>query len=181
MLTIPNLVSLIRLLLVPVFVALLVADRVAAAGWLLGVIGATDWIDGYLARRLDQVSEVGKFLDPLADRLAVAVAVLGGWIAGVLNPWFAGAIVAREALIGIGALVIGIRAGTKLEVRKIGKLATLLLYAAVAWFYVGVGSPFDPLVVAAWVAGVPGLVLYYASAFLYLGDARAVIAESVDR
>ena len=71
-LTLPNLISVIRLLLVPVFLWLVFgADEIGWAGVLLGVIGATDWIDGYLARRLDQVSEVGKFLDPLADKLIV--------------------------------------------------------------------------------------------------------------
>ena len=68
----------------------------------LGVIGATDWVDGYLARRLDQVSELGKLLDPVADRLAVASAVVGGLIAGVLPPWFAWALIVREALIAAG-------------------------------------------------------------------------------
>ncbi len=178
MLTIPNLVSFVRLLLVPVFLWLLFGrDNAAAAGWLLGLIGATDWVDGYLARRLDQVSEIGKFLDPLADRLAVGVAVLGGWIAGVLNPWFAGALVVREVLVAIGALFVGVAAGSKIAVRGIGKLATLMLYAAIAWFYVGEGTPFDPLVVAGWLVGVPGVVLYYAAAFLYLGDAMRLVRD----
>ena len=85
--TVPNLVSLVRILMIPAFLWLLFGrDDPAAAGWLLGGIGATDWVDGYLARRLDQVSEIGKVLDPLADRGAVAAAVIGGWIAGAL-PW----------------------------------------------------------------------------------------------
>ena len=75
---VPNGVSLVRLALIPVFVWLLVIGEYGWAGILLAVIGATDWIDGYLARRLNQVTEIGKFLDPLADRLAVAVAVIGG-------------------------------------------------------------------------------------------------------
>ena len=71
--TLPNAISVIRIGMVPVFVWLLLgSDSPAAAGWLLAVIGGTDWIDGFLARRLDQVSEIGKFLDPAADRLAVA-------------------------------------------------------------------------------------------------------------
>ena len=85
MLTIPNLISVIRLGLIPVFLWLLLArDNPFAAGWLLGGIAATDWVDGYLARRLDQVSEVGKFLDPLADRIAIIAAVIGGLISGYL-------------------------------------------------------------------------------------------------
>ena len=83
-LTLPNLISVVRLALIPLLWWWMATDHVAAAGWLLGVIGSTDWIDGYLARRLNQVSEVGKFLDPLADRLAVAAAVVGGLVFDII-------------------------------------------------------------------------------------------------
>ena len=177
--TIPNLISFARLLLVPVFLWLLLgAENVAGAGWLLGFIGATDWVDGYLARRLDQVTELGKFLDPLADRLAVAAAVIGGLISGDLPAWFAIALIVRESLISVGALAVGLKAGSKIAVRRLGKLATLLLYAAVAWFFVGRGSDFDPLVWAAYLVGIPGLVLYYVVGVQYLGDARRLLAAA---
>lgn len=178
-LTLPNVISFVRLLMVPVFLwLLLVEDEVAGAGWLLGVIASTDWVDGYLARRLGQVSELGKLLDPVADRLAVAAAVVGGLIAGVLAPWFAWALIVREALIAIGALVLGARAGSKLAVRRLGKLATLLVYASIAWLYVGIGTPARWLEVLAWVVGVPGLVLYWLVGVQYLGDARKVLADA---
>lgn len=173
--TIPNLVSVIRLLLIPVLWWWMATGHVAAAGWLLGVIGATDWIDGYLARRLNQVSEVGKFLDPLADRIAVAVAVIGGLVFDILPAWFAWAIIIREAIIGVGALAIAARAGTKLAVRRLGKLATALLYGSVAWYFVGKGTPFDPLIWLAWASGIPGLVLYYIVGFQYLQDAVGLV------
>lgn len=178
-LTIPNVVSLVRLAMVPLFLWLLLgADQVAAAGWLLGVIGATDWVDGYLARRLGQVSEFGKLLDPVADRLAVVAALIGGWIAGVLPAWFAIALLAREALIAGGALYLGAQVGKKLAVRPLGKLATLMLYAAIAWLFVGIGTPFRPLEVVAWIVAVPGLVVYWVVGFQYFADARAVLAGS---
>lgn len=178
-LTVPNVVSFVRLLLVPVFLWLLFGrDNPAGAGWLLGVIGATDWVDGYLARRLDQVSELGKLLDPLADRLAVAAAVIGGLISGDLPSWFAIALIVRESLIAVGALAVGVKAGSKLEVRRVGKLATLLLYAAIAWFFMGRGHDFDPLVWAAYAVGIPGLVLYYVVGVQYFGDAKRLVAES---
>ncbi len=174
-LTLPNLISVARLALIPVLWWWMATDHVAAAGWLLGVIGSTDWIDGYLARRLNQVSEVGKFLDPLADRLAVTTAVIGGLVFDILPPWFAWAIIAREAVIGLGALVIGLKAGTKLAVRQLGKLATALLYGAVAFYFVGKGVAFDPLVWLAWLVGIPGLVFYYIVGVQYFQDAlRAV-------
>ena len=174
MLTIPNLISLVRLGLIPVFLWLLVGrENPIGAGLLLGVIGSTDWVDGYLARRLNQVSEVGKILDPLADRLAVATAVIAGLITGDLHSWFAWALIVREALVGVGALYVALRGHTSLAVRDMGKLATLLLYVAVAWFFIG--SEWAPGNVIGWLAGVPGLVLYYVVAVQYAGDAAVAI------
>ena len=176
--TIPNLVSFVRLLMIPLFLwLLLVQDEVAAAGWLLGIIGATDWVDGYLARRLNQVSEIGKFLDPLADRLAVASALVGGLVAGVLEPWFAWALIIREGLIAVGALFLGARLGAKLAVRDLGKLATLMLYAAIAWLFVGIGTPWPWLEVLGWIVAVPGLILYYIVGVQYFMDARVLLAQ----
>ena len=177
MVTVPNIISVIRLLLVPVFLWLLHIDEVAAAGWLLGFIGATDWVDGYVARRFNQVSEVGKFLDPLADRLAVLAAVVGGLIYGVLPAGFAIALIVREILIGIGALVVGLKVGSKLEVRWLGKLATLMLYFAIAWWYLGVGYDAEWLIWAARLVGWPGLVIYYVVGVQYLGDAMRMLRD----
>ncbi|NND01295.1 MAG: CDP-alcohol phosphatidyltransferase family protein [Acidimicrobiia bacterium] len=171
-------VSVVRLALIPVLWWWMATDHVAAAGWLLGVIGATDWIDGYLARRLNQVSEVGKFLDPLADRLAVGVAVIGGLVFDILPDWFAWAIIIREAIIGVGALGIAARARAKLDVRRLGKIATALLYLSVAWYFVGKGSDFDPLIWLAWATGLPGLALYYIVGFQYLQDAVGLLRIS---
>jgi cardiolipin synthase len=173
-LTIPNLISLARLALIPVFVWLLVGrDEPVWAGILLGVIGSTDWVDGYLARKLDQVSEVGKILDPLADRIAVATALVAGLATGYLPGWFAWALIVRETLVAVGALIVALRGHTSIAVRQLGKLATFLVYNAVAWFFVGVG--WDPALYIAWLAGVPGLILYYVVAFQYVGDAATAI------
>lgn len=175
---VPNVVSLIRLALIPVFIWLIVVGEYGWAGILLGVIGATDWIDGYLARRLDQVTEMGKFLDPLADRIAVVVAVIGGLLTPVLPTWFAILLILREVLIGIGA-IIGWRNGvTKLDVRWLGKLATLMLYFSISFFYVGVGFDLDWLVWIAYAIGVPGLAIYWWVAFEYLGDMRRAMAAA---
>lgn len=176
--TVPNLVSVVRLALIPVLWWWMATDHVAAAGWLFGFIAATDWIDGYLARRLNQVSEVGKFLDPLADRLAVGVAVVGGLVFNILPTWFAWAIIIREAVIGVGALAIAARVRSKLDVRRLGKIATALLYFGVAWYFVGEGSSIDPLIWLAWATAIPGLVLYYVVGFQYLQDALGLLKNS---
>jgi len=166
-------VSFVRLLAVPWFLWLLLgADRTVAAGLLLLAIGATDWIDGWLARRLDQVSKLGKMLDPVADRLAIIAAMIGGLIAGVLPAWFVVPLLVREALMTLltGWLMLTGR-GT-IDVRYLGKLATFLLYGAIPSFYlaaVDVGrGVFEPLGIG---AGAIGLVLYYVVAGAYVGDA----------
>ncbi|MEA3503024.1 MAG: CDP-alcohol phosphatidyltransferase family protein [Actinomycetota bacterium] len=179
---IPNAVSVLRLLLIPLFVWLVLNDEAAWGGALLGVIGATDWIDGYLARRLDQVTEVGKMLDPVADRLAVAVAVILGLTTGILPWWFAWAIIIREIVISIGAAYGWMNGVRRLDVRWLGKLATFLLYFSITTFYVAFGLDVKWLWWSALAVGVPGLVTYYIVAFSYLGDMRAAIAtaESAD-
>ncbi len=175
---IPNAVSVVRLLLIPVFVWLVLIEQTAWAGVLLGVIGATDWIDGYLARRLDQVTEVGKMLDPIADRLAVAVAVVLGLVVGVLPAWFGWAIIIREIVIGVGAAYGWTKGVRRLDVRWLGKTATLLLYVAVATFYLADGLGWDWLWWGSVAVGLPGVILYYVVAFEYFGDMQKAIATS---
>lgn len=177
---VPNTISFIRLALIPWFLWLVLVDKnYGWAGVLLGVIGATDWIDGYLARKLDQVTELGKLLDPVADRLAVIAAVIAGLISGVLPTWFGAALIFREVAIGIGA-IYGWRNGvTKLDVRWLGKAATLALYVSIAAFYIGVGFKVDWPLWIAYLSGVPGLIMYYWVAVQYLGDMkRAVDGET---
>lgn len=175
--TLPNLVSAVRIGLVPYFLWLVFGpEEYVWAGILLGIIGGTDWVDGQLARRLGQVSELGKFLDPLADRLAIVAAVIGGWIAGIL-PWgFALALVVREAVIAVGALVVAFLAKAKLDVRWLGKAATLALYFSIAAFYVAAGTEHWMWDLFAWGFGLPGLVMYYVVGAQYLGDARRILA-----
>ena len=134
-LTIPNLVSSLRLVAVPFFWWLLFArDDLPVAAGLILLMGATDWVDGYLARRLNQVSEVGKFLDPLADRMMIASALIGGLLKGVLPSIIGWPLLVREASVGIGALYLARRGGGKLDVRWLGKVATFFLYGAIPSF-----------------------------------------------
>lgn len=161
--TVPNLVSALRMLAVPYFWYVLLGQRnIPWAAALIFIIGSTDWIDGYLARRLNQVSEVGKFLDPLADRLMIASALVGGLVAGVLPPAVGWGLIVREVLVGLGTLILAFRGLGKLEVLWLGKLATFLLYGAIPSFYLTAAGVlpwlFEP---PAWIAGVMGLLLYW--------------------
>jgi len=178
LLLIPNLISLARLALIPVFVWLLWIDEPVAAGFLFAFIGGTDWIDGYLARRLDQVSEVGKALDPVADRLAVVVALVGGLVTGYLPRWFAALLLLREVVMAVAVLYAMGKAGIRLDVLWIGKLATVLVYGAVAGFYVGIGGDIWLIELASWLAGIPGLVLYYYVAGQYLIELRQALRRA---
>jgi cardiolipin synthase len=172
--TVPNLISALRLAGVGVFLWLLFGrDDPVAAGVLILVIGWTDWLDGVLARKLNQVSEIGKFLDPLADRLAIAAAVIGGMIADVIPVGLGVALIIREALVALGALVLGLRMRDKLDVRYMGKVATFILYGAIPSFYLAAGDVAgDVFLWLGWVFGVIGLVLYYWVGVQYAFDIR---------
>ena len=177
-LTIPNLVSFLRLLGVPVFWwILLVDENIALAGGLVFVIGWTDWLDGYLARRLNQVTELGKALDPVADRAMIGSAVIGGLIVGVLPDIIGWGLLTREALVAVIALMLVVRKAGRLEVRWLGKVATVSLYGAIPAFYLAEGGLFSALFLPiAWFFGVIGLVLYWYVAVQYFGDARDRLA-----
>lgn len=180
-LTIPNLVTFVRLLGVGVFWwVLLVEENIGLAAGLIFVIGWTDWIDGYLARKLDQVSKLGTALDPIADRLMIASAVIGGMIVDPpIVPLVIGlGLIARELVMGAVALILLSKGGGTLEVRYLGKVATFILYGAIPLFYLA-AIDFLGVVTAllAWVLGVVGLATYWYVTFQYVGDARRVLAE----
>jgi cardiolipin synthase len=175
-LTIPNLISAVRIALIPVFLWLLLGkDDPLAAGLLIGGIGATDWVDGYLARRLGQVSPLGKILDPVADRLAVVAALVAGWISGYVPVWFCAALLAREAWVVGGTVWLAMRRIPPIPVRRLGKIATFAVYFAVPSFLVHAGGAHDGFLWFAYAVGVPGLVLYWAVGFQYAGDARKAL------
>jgi cardiolipin synthase len=176
--TIPNVVSFVRILGVGVFWwSLLVVENIGLSAVLIVLIGWTDWLDGYLARRLGQVSKLGKTLDPVADRLMIASAVIGGMIADVVPDAIGWPLIAREVLMGVMALYVAARGAPALEVRYLGKLATFLLYGAIPSFYFGAAGVLPWLANAlGWVFGSIGLVIYWYVAFQYVGDARAALA-----
>lgn len=174
--TLPNLISLLRILALPVFLwVLLGLDRPFLAAVLLGLISVTDLLDGMLARRLGQVSEIGKMLDPVADRLVVLAGVVGGMMAGLVPLWLGASLLVREAVIGPTTIYYLVRRGVRVPVRGMGKTATALIFFAVPFYYL-TGTSFVPLFweVMATLLGVPGLVLYLIVTWHYLRDLRRV-------
>jgi cardiolipin synthase len=178
-LTIPNLVSFTRLAAIPVFWWLLLAeDNITAATILFALIATTDWIDGYLARRLNQVSKLGKSLDPIADRLMIFSAVVAGLIAGIIPPVIGITLIVREVYMALVTAALVLRGKGVLEVRYLGKVATFGVYSSIGWFYMA-EIPFlewltRPL---AWGVGAFSLILYWITAFQYTGDARRVMSQ----
>ncbi len=177
--TVPNLISLVRLAAIPVFWWLVLgADELAAATILFALIALTDWVDGYLARRLDQVTRLGKALDPVADRLLIASAIIVGLIASIVPAVIGVTLIAREIYMAFVTFVVVSRKGGVLEVRWLGKLATFIVYSAVGWFYMA-AIPFLELLTRplAWAAGIVGLILYWITAIQYTGDALRIVSE----
>ena len=179
-LTVPNLISIARLGCIPWFIWLLFGaeDRMWAA-LLLGGLGATDWVDGWAARRLGQVSELGKILDPTADRLLLLVAVPCLLVDGTIPGWFALTVLVREVLVGAATLVLAALGARRIDVSWWGKTGTFALLWAVPCFLAGESRvPVDEaFTVMAWVFGLPGLAIAWWAAFAYLPVARRALAE----
>jgi len=162
-LTLPNLITTVRLVLVPVFVWLLV--RPDRRGWypaalLLGGLGITDGVDGFVARRFHQVSTVGKVLDPIADRLLLGAAAIGTVVLGAIPVWVAWLAIGREAVVAAGFLAVGALGGRRMDVSKAGKAGTFGLMCAIPLFLAGHASDDWHRVAEdlAWVCIIPGLV-----------------------
>lgn len=167
----PNVVTLLRLACLPIFLWLLFGqgDRESAA-WLLGVLGATDWVDGWLARRLNQRSDFGAVFDPAVDRLLFIVGVGSIVIDGAVPGWLGWSVVAREVFVA--ALMLG---GTamgmpRFAVNQWGKNYTFALMFAFPLLLIGASDAGWSLGArnAGWAIAIPGLILCYATALLYV-------------
>lgn len=178
--TVPNLITVVRLGCIPVFLWLLFgADRQSAAAVLLAVVGATDWLDGFVARRFHQVSNVGKILDPTADRLLVATAVIAELVHGAVPLWFGLATIVREVAISLTVLVLAILGARRIDVTLVGKAGTFALMFAYPTFLLahGTASWQPSFRVLAWIFGIPGIILAWTAAFGYIPMARRALRE----
>jgi cardiolipin synthase len=168
--TLPNAVTLVRLLLMPVCAYLLATGRYGSGLVLTALVGSTDWVDGWLARRTGQVSRLGQLLDPLADRLLIASVAIALVVRGVV-PWQAAVLlVARDLVLLCGWPLLKRRGIEPPEVIQLGKAATLVLLCALPVLTLGATG----LAVAdvARVLGLAGLwvgvVMYYLAGAVYV-------------
>ena len=177
-LTVPNLISFVRLLGVPLFLYLFLGARAdVAAVVVLAVGGTTDWVDGYAARRLRQVSRLGELLDPFADRLYILATLVALTVREVV-PWqFTVALLAREILLGVRLLVLRGYGYGPPPVNYLGKTATFILLAAFPTLLLAAAVPGASAVAGAigWGLAWWGLVLYWAAGVLYLVEAVYLI------
>lgn len=178
--TVPNAITLVRLVCVPVFVWLLADDELLAAAALLAVLGATDWVDGWIARRFDQGSDLGKVFDPVADRILLLVAGVALIVQGSV-PLVVGILVlAREIVVSVAVLALAAAGARRIDVQWAGKAGTLALMFAFPlylWADAISGTASDVVLAAAWFMAVCGLVLSYYAALTYVPLARAALRE----
>ena len=179
--TIPNLISVARLACAPVVWWLLfVADEPWPAAILLGVLGASDWIDGWIARTWDQGSELGKILDPAADRVLLLSGVLALLIDGSVPVWYGVLIVARELAIAIVTMSLAAAGARRIDVLwagKAGTLATMFSLPAFLGASITDGWFHALCLVVAWGFAIPALALSYYAAAKYVPEARRALRE----
>jgi cardiolipin synthase (CMP-forming) len=174
-LTIPNVISFLRIALIPVFVVLIVDPDTTFAGLVLFVlVVATDWVDGAIARATGQVSELGKVLDPVADRLAIAAGLIALVVRDAFPLWAALLILVRDLAILVVGIVLLVKRRARIDVRYIGKVATFTLMTSIgciAWGNLGYVLS-EAALACGWAFFAAGIVEYYVAMVLYAGDLR---------
>ncbi len=176
--TVPNALSVLRLLGVPLFLWLLLGPE--ADGWALAVLmisGFTDWLDGKLARWLNQGSRLGALLDPAADRLYIVAALVALALRGIVPGWLVAVLVGRELVLGMALLVLRRYGYPPLQVHYLGKAATLLLLYAFPGLLLAYGS--NPVAAIAepiaWALTIWGTALYLLAGALYLVQVAGIL------
>jgi cardiolipin synthase len=182
LLTLPNAVTTVRLACVPLFVYLLVVHEPPLryqAALLLGALGATDWVDGYLARHLHQVSDLGAVLDPVADRLLLLTAVGAILYDGSVPVWVAVVALSREGFVAGATIVLAALGAARIDVTWWGKAGTFGLMVAFPLFLASHSTAGWHHLAGqlAWGAAVPGLALGLYALARYVPLARGALAD----
>jgi cardiolipin synthase len=181
-LTIPNLISFARLLGVPVFLWLVLAvDSKTGDWWAVGLLmasGLSDWLDGKIARALNQQSRLGQLLDPAADRLYIVATVIGLAVRGVIPWWLVAVLGVRELVMGVVLLLLRRGGWEPLQVSFAGKTATLCLLYAFPLLLLGSHptSYAEVVRIIGWSFVIWGSALYWWAAGLYIVQARQLLA-----
>ena len=178
--TLPNVLSALRLLGVPVFLWLVLTERDAWAVAVLMVSGASDWLDGKIARRWNQMSRLGALLDPAADRLYILATLVGLTARDVVPLWLTLALVGRDVVLA-GFLPVLRRHGYgPLPVHFLGKAATFNLLAGFPLLLLGEGDSLVSQVAHAfgWAFAIWGTALYWWAGVLYLVQVRDVVGAA---
>lgn len=181
-LTVPNALSLLRLLGVPLFLWLILGPKADGLAILvLAVSGFTDWLDGVLARRWNQISRLGVLLDPLADRLYILATVVGLIIRDIVPLWFGVLLVARDVLLALTLPFLRRRGYGPPPVHFLGKAATFNLLYAFPLLLLGDGSgPLSTLaLVFGWAFAIWGTGLYWWAGILYVVQIRQLLTADV--
>jgi cardiolipin synthase len=186
-LTIPNGISALRLAGVPLFLWLVLGPRSATADyWAVGVLmaaGISDWLDGKIARALNQTSRLGQLLDPAADRLYIAATIVALAVRGVIPWWLVAILALREVTVGAALATLRRRAGFgTLQVSFVGKAATLCLLYAFPLLFLGAHPGWGGTLarILGWTFASWGTVLYWWAAMLYLSQVRSLIGDTAN-
>jgi cardiolipin synthase (CMP-forming) len=179
-LTVPNALSLLRLLGVPLFLWLILGPE--ADGWALVVLllsGFSDWLDGYLARSWHQTSRIGQLLDPAVDRLYILAAVIGLTLRDIVPLPFALLLLARDVVLAFSLPVLQRYGYGPLPVHFLGKAATFCLLYAFPLLLLGDGSGVLPELayVFGWAFAIWGTALYWWAGLLYLAQVRRLVVR----
>lgn len=174
-LTIPNAISFARLIGVPVFLYLFLGtDATVAAVIVLAVGGSSDWVDGYLARRLNQVSRLGELMDPLADRLYILATLIAFTVRSIVTWEFTAALLLRDAMMIVCLLVMRRHNFGPPAVHYIGKTATFILLFAFPVLLLAHalgGRPSTFFFACGWGLAWWGIVLYWIAGGFYVFQA----------
>ena len=184
-LTIPNAISAARLAGVPVFLWLVLGVQTATADYwavaLLIVAGLSDWLDGKIARALNQGSRLGEVLDPAADRLYIAATIVALAVREIIPWWLVAILALRELTVGVALAVLRQRAGfSTLQVSFVGKGATLCLLYAFPLLFLGDHPGWGGTLarVLGWAFATWGTALYWWAAMLYLVQVRRLVSDT---
>jgi cardiolipin synthase len=180
LLTIPNMLSLLRLALVPVFLWLVLTEQNGFALLTLVIASATDYLDGYFARKLGQVTRMGQLLDPAADRLYILATLIGLAVTGTIPVWLPFVIIGRDVLLLVTYPMLASRGFGPLPVHFLGKAGTFaLLYAFPLLLMVKVWPGAELVILPiAWAFAIWGVGLYWWSGFIYLKQLSAVVKST---